>query len=462
MKKILYTFLAALTLSSCDYLDIDPVGQVIPSKVSEYRALLTEAYSTAYPRDNVYSNTCLLSDEVGALDTNPYTGFIVASSSLAAGYNFRWEYSSNNMQEYPWRELYRAIFLSNAVLEGIDEASQDSNESKEQLMAEAYAMRAYCHFALVNFYGKWYDPATASSDRGVPLALYNDIEQEYVPASVGRVYQQIVDDLTTATQHMQVEEQTDQNLKYRFSKKVVKAFEARVRLYMQQWQEAYDLATSLLPTCPLQDLNEIEPNEYVDDERLPWMTSSVEGLLLLDRPFAGFDGDITYGCILSDAIIAKFDQDNDCRWLFTQAEYDMETWDLVRKFKRPKSCLSSIRSAELYLIAAEAAAHLDGKLDQAKSYLTALQDKRFTPDGAVAKAAEIAALDQSGLLAEIADERAREFLMQGHRWFDLRRTTRPQITKTVGEQTYTLQANDSRYTLPYPQSAIESNPNLNN
>ena len=140
----------------------------------------------------------------------------------------------------------------------------------------------------------------------------------------------------------------------------------------------------------------------------------------------------------------------------------METWDLVRKFKRPKSCLSSIRSAELYLIAAEAAAHLDGKLDEAKNYLTALQDKRFTPDGAVAKAAEIAALDQSGLLAEIADERAREFLMQGHRWFDLRRTTRPQITKTVGEQTYTLQANDSRYTLPYPQSAIESNPNLNN
>ena len=66
------------------------------------------------------------------------------------------------------------------------------------------------------------------------------------------------------------------------------------------------------------------------------------------------------------------------------------------------------------------------------------------------------------LRAEIADERARELIGEGHRWMDLRRTTRPAITRVHEEVTYRLQAGDSRYTLPFPQSAINNNPELNN
>ncbi len=466
MKKLAYIFLSALTLSSCNYLDITPVGQVIPGSVSEYRALLTEAYGTAYPATSSHSYTCLLSDEVGSLDHSSASGFLVASDGEAASYNFRWEYTSGNMQEYPWLYYYRTIFLANAVIEGIGSASQDTNlESKDQLLGEAYALRAYCHFELINLYGKWYDPTTANTDRGVPLALYNDIEQSYRPSSVAAVYQQILDDLKTASDHMQVDVQPSTDYSYRFSKKVLTAFEARVRLYMGQWQEAYDKATSLLASCTLQDMNETNPSENLgdpDDERLPWLPTSPENILALDRPFGGFGGDIIYGTCLSDGILSKFDRDNDRRWLFISETVNMETWETVYKVSRSTSARTSIRSSEVYLIAAEAAAHLDGKLDEAKGYLTSLQAKRFTPEGAEAKATAVAALDQTGLLAEIADERAREFLLEGHRWLDLRRTTRPQIVKTYDGQTYTLQANDSRYTLPYPQSAIENNPELNN
>lgn len=460
MKKIIYTLLSALALSSCNYLEITPVGQVIPGSVTEYRALLTEAYGTAYPAASSHSYTCLLSDEVGSLDRSIF-GFILASSADAASYNFRWEYSPGNMQDYPWLNYYRTIFLANAVIEGIDDASQDTNlESKEQLLGEAYALRAYCHFELINLYAKWYDPATADTDRGVPLALYNDIEQSYKPSSVAAVYQQILDDLKTAADHMQIEVQPSTNLSYRFSKKVLTAFEARVRLYMGQWQEAYDIATSLLASCPLQDMNETNPAE--DDERLPWLSTSPENILALDQPFNGFDGDIIYGPCLSDEILNKFDRDNDRRWLFIDETLNMDTGETVYKINRYMKTRTSIRSAEMYLIAAEAAAHLTGKLDEAKEYLSSLQAKRLTPDGATAKASAVAALDQEGLLAEIADERAREFLFEGHRWLDLRRTTRPQIVKTYDGQTYTLQANDSRYILPYPQAAIENNPELNN
>ena len=39
MRKNAYILLAALGLASCNYLEIEPVGKVIPHKTSEYRGL---------------------------------------------------------------------------------------------------------------------------------------------------------------------------------------------------------------------------------------------------------------------------------------------------------------------------------------------------------------------------------------------------------------------------------------
>ena len=47
--------------TSCNYLDVEPVGKVIPDEVSEFRALLASAYST-YPRYKHYLT--VRSDEV--------------------------------------------------------------------------------------------------------------------------------------------------------------------------------------------------------------------------------------------------------------------------------------------------------------------------------------------------------------------------------------------------------------
>ena len=79
---------------------------------------------------------------------------------------------------------------------------------------------------------------------------------------------------------------------------------------------------------------------------------------------------------------------------------------------------------------------------------------------------EIDAMSQDELIAEIADERARELALEGHRWYDLRRTTRPEIVKTYWnknfeQETVTLPANSDKYTLPFPTEAITNNPNLN-
>lgn len=71
MRKSAYILLAAVGMTACNYLEIEPVGQVIPHKTSEFRALLTTGYY-AYPFGEAQVYTCLLSDEVGMLDASAF------------------------------------------------------------------------------------------------------------------------------------------------------------------------------------------------------------------------------------------------------------------------------------------------------------------------------------------------------------------------------------------------------
>lgn len=61
-----------------------------------------------------------------------------------------------------------------------------TTDSREQLLAEAYCLRAFVHFDLINLYAKWYDPATAATDKAVPLSLKIDIGQSFIPTTVER------------------------------------------------------------------------------------------------------------------------------------------------------------------------------------------------------------------------------------------------------------------------------------
>ena len=115
---------------------------------------------------------------------------------------------------------------------------------------------------------------------------------------------------------------------------------------------------------------------------------------------------------------------------------------------------------------AKDAAHVEGRLELAKTRLKELMVNRLTPDYYAEKAVEIDGMNQNQLIEEIANERARELAIEGHRWFDLRRTTRPSMEKTYvlngEERTATLTQDDVRYTISFPKEATESNPNLHN
>lgn len=441
MKFIHYIIVMTVMFTSCNYLDVEPVGKVIPDEVSEFRAMLTTAYGRFPQHKRLLT---MRSDEV--------TSGMVAITYDAWIDIVTWNDESPDPVTYtfPWTQMYNVIFYANSVIEDVMDAGIDDHaETREQLKGEALLLRAYAHFELLNMYAKPYDAATASSERGVPLYLTIDINQVFKSVSIEKVYEQILSDIEEGEKLMTVEEQPAAT-RYRFSKKSAKALEARVRLYRGEWDKALAAAEEILPSCPLENLT-------VEGFSAPYLYTSKESILALEQTG---NTEITDDMEMLSNIMDKYNQSEDLR---VNLYY--------RYGSSPNKCYNAsmkitFRSAEIYLIAAEAASHITGKVSDAKTYLKTLIKNRLTDSYYTERVGVIDAMTQEELIAEIADERARELALEGHRWYDLRRTTRPEIVKVYWnknfeQETVTLPANSSKYTIPFPTEAITNNPNLN-
>ena len=197
------TFIAVAVLSfssiGCDrFLDIQPEGKIIPVTAEDYRKVLTSAYSK-YPIHK--SLVALRTDE---LNVDENTSDFIAYREIAM-----WKDSNNDQStiEFPWVSFYSVVFYLNQIINEGSKTMTDSPE-KQQILAEAYALRAYVYFDMVNLYGKPYNAATASQDRGVPINLEIDLEQVLKPSSVQEVYDQVHADIKKAEQMMIEQKQT--------------------------------------------------------------------------------------------------------------------------------------------------------------------------------------------------------------------------------------------------------------
>lgn len=440
MKKLLIIGLLSagmFSFSSCNnYLDLTPVGKVIPEKASDFRAMMTSAYAK-FPEHKSYLS--LRSDE---LELDPTSDEVSALKSI-----FLWKDANPDVAgtEMPYVQFYADIFYANDVITNA-EAKAGSTAEVRQIVGEAYMLRAYCLFELVNIYATPFNANTAATDKGVPMSTTIDIEQPYERQTIEANYNQIFADINKAKDYLNVAS-FDAGLNYRFTTHTVPALLARIYTYRGEWQKAYDAATACLSiNDKLEDLNTgtaLLPNNY----------RSVENIMSLEKVS---NSSVNRSTTIASSLTGLYNQTEDKRF----GRYFSDNGSGFSSNKGNDSKLIiTFRNGEMYLIKAEAAAHLNN-LNEAKTALLALESKRLTTAYYTSQASKISGLSQSELISEIMDERGRELALEGHRWYDLRRTTQPQIVHSINAEAATLQKNDPRYTVRFPASATKSNPDL--
>ncbi|MBQ4622060.1 MAG: RagB/SusD family nutrient uptake outer membrane protein, partial [Bacteroidaceae bacterium] len=411
IKTLLLSVLAAFALTACDdFLDITPTGKVIAKTGDEYRALLTYEYK--YFAKDRYMTT-LRTDEM-------LMDMVKTSSTDKDAYLDLWRWKdeapSPTTSYFSWRTYYHTIYIANYVIGHQHEITNATKEEINQLVGESYMLRAYCHFLLVNLYAEPYTHCTPAGTRGVPMQLKADVNAIPASSSVEAVYQQVLSDLNEAEKYLNVEV-WEEGKNYRFNKVSAQALRARTYLYMGQWEEALKAATTVLETH--NRLEDLTTNSYT----LPNSYKSVENIVALER----FSSNLYTAINIPSPDFISMYRTGDQRRTKFYKRVTSSTYSLQKGGSDDNAC--SFRTSEMYLIAAEASARLDS-LENAVGYLVPLMEKRLNQSAYQTTLELVNSMTQEELIQEILDERARELAFEGHRWYDLRRTTQPALMRT--------------------------------
>ena len=459
MKKlqIMICILGLLGLNSCsDYLNKESSDEVIVKTVSDYSELLLGA-GYPEPTGSLYNTLYLLDDdymlnESSLDDEEDYSGAVSAFPFYTWQANM-WERQEVDVSTYDesYSPTYTRLMGVNAVLDGIDEAIGEVEE-RDQVKAEALALRGYYYFMLVNLYGEPYNYNKQAL--GVPLKLTADMETNGTARStVEEVYKQIVSDLKAASDLF--EKYPKRRGSYRINLPTTNILLSRVYLHMELWDDAIAAATKAIENGGVL-------TNYVNLESSSTCISSYN---YSEVEWVYGNGNTPTrslsGMVVSTELRNKFlENPNDTRmnlWFLISGT----NWNITKKrlsypSGTPRTPTNSIRMSEAYLNRAEAYAQ-KGESGAAWDDLSHLRENRYK------EYSETAITDATVLLKEIREERRLELCFDEVRWFDLRRYGMPSIShlykvrKSASWQTYTLNEKDPLYTLPLPSDVMNEN-----
>ena len=241
MKKILILITTALAFSSCnDLLDEMPDKRIQDiSTPEEIKAVLTDAY----PKTTATYISELASDNIADNgDIIPYVPFFASEAAYWKPIKEYWDYDGLH---YFWEYHYDAISSANRALKAIEEKLGNAT-SLNPAKGEALMIRAYAHFCLANVFCKAYNPATSSTDLGLPYMtqIEHKLIVKYSRGNVADFYKKIAEDIEAGLPL--IDDTYYQMPKYHFNKKAAYAFAARFFLYYQQWDKAIKYANVVL------------------------------------------------------------------------------------------------------------------------------------------------------------------------------------------------------------------------
>lgn len=464
----LLSLVLLFVLPACSkFLEQVSQDEVVPTHVSDLSQLL---YGEAYPGDNGEAATRHRYLELMTDDVTCYFGRkgIFGSDTRDEGFGYyTWSVdpevlmSGGKQSDNAWYTYYRQILFANIIFNYLPTVSGDQSD-KAYLSGEAHAIRAYAYFMLANLYADPYDKATASATLGVPEHDHYTIQDIQMPrAKLSENYATILKELERSLSDF-AKSKKERTI-FRWNREAVLLLASRVCLYMKDYEAAAKYAEELVSIRPL--LYDLNAKLAKDPEhKLPFINiENPEILYSYGFGTIDFHTSSAYGGFPISRELREVYEDHDIRYLKGNGEFMQKVGRVpgVRYVPR-KSGFSSttkvygfaLRTAEAYLNRAEANAHL-GRLGEALKDLNLLRKYRIKAD----KYKELTAESQDEVIKMVRDERRRELAFEQHRWFDLRRWGRPEITHVFvqsnnphQELTFVLQKDDPAYTLPIPYS----------
>ena len=515
-NKIIALCLCSIALCSCeDFLDPSSTSEFVPKDANSLNELLL---GEAYPRNdidgmNIFLN--LLDDDITAMPyQTPQDGFD-ANRFLAA---YTWQpdmfkmmeeagYSNTNMYE----QYYELILGANAVIDYIDQVN-DEKQNINYVLAQAYALRGFLYFKLVNIFGQ---PINSQPDAlGVPLKLNSGVENTenaLARRTVKDVYSQVINDLKEAERLYETLPADKQFAKdYRTSLPMVQLLLSRVHLYQENWSDAASYAHKVMTNSnfKLLDLNVVETlteegypfyktyHAYSESSEVIWVYGSVSDMGSWVMSYAGTSNPKDNNRVMhayfkaSDDLMETY-EDTDLRkerYIIKKAVRDERGIDIwtpmaigklsvnipqdngvsLNNFYKPISSSGvfgrSLRLSEAYLNYAEAKAMMyqmgtdANGATEAQDALDELRVKRYAANDF--KSLDIT--DAEELIQFVRNERRRELCFEDHRWYDLRRWGMKEIkhvwyNDANTKSTFTLTQGDKGYTIPIPDEAMDLN-----
>lgn len=445
---IVSTVLSCLT-SGCDsFTDVDlPSSQLTAPTVFENKstanAAMVDIYSKIRDHGLLTGHKTGISSQLG-LYADELKSYGISGSGPANYYDNDLLASGTETAEL-WANSYNQIYAANAIIEGVEESVTLSITDKNQLMGEALFVRALIHFYLVNVFGDV--PYIVTTDYQQNRKVHRNPENE--------VYKLIKADLLKAS--ILLPEQYIGTQRVRPNKWAAHALLARVYLYRQQWDEAANMASSVLNQFNLYSWP-VALGSIFKKESLATIWQLMPAKSGANTHEAGifiFTQGPPPSFAISDHLITAFSNEDLRKSSWIKAVTNGSTiWYHAYKYKEQSNIGSSVehsivlRIAEQYLIRAEARAH-QGDLIGAKEDLNKTRNLAGLENSTAVTAADI--------ISAILQERRLEFFTEfGHRFFDLKRTGRldPELSpiKPQWETTDRL--------LPLPESDLLLNPNL--
>lgn len=356
-------------------------------------------------------------------------------------------FSTNSRVSELWGAIYKTINIANNIIESVpvvnDATFSQSDRSKSR--GEAFFLRAYSYFDLVRLWGNVPIQTSATKTASAADGVGNRTAAE--------VYQQVKKDLDSA--EILLPATINRN---RANKITVKALQARLFLYLKDWENAEASATEVINTAGVSlgntygqffatknSTESIFEIDYTVNNQNSWATnwfaSNIAGG---KREFLPTDEFIS---LVNDPAIGGN------RSVLLLTINGVTYGNMNFKIATGDDQVYAIRLAELYLIRSEARAE-KASPDLAGS----LQDlNRIRIRAGLPAILNVA--DKVELIDKILQERRIELAFESHRWFDLIRKGKAQSVLGI--------ADANKLLLPIPKQqllvnkALTQNPGYN-